>query len=241
MLKNLTNISKDTDFLKGTTILFHKPIGWTSFDLVKKVRNIIKSNKKIKKIKVGHAGTLDPLADGLLIICTGRFTKKIEEIQQQQKIYTGEITLGGTTPSFDRETEINKTFETSHITEKLLIESCKTFEGKIMQKPPIFSALKREGKRLYQHARQGTYIEIKAREVNIEKFEITSINIPKIEFRVICSKGTYIRSLANDFGEKLKCGAYLSKLRRVQIGKFKLDEAFTINNFQEKILKQKIT
>ena len=124
MLKNLTNISKDTDFLKGTTILFHKPIGWTSFDLVKKVRNIIKSNKKIKKIKVGHAGTLDPLADGLLIICTGRFTKKIEEIQKQKKIYTGEITLGGTTPSFDRETEINKTFETSHITEKLLIESC---------------------------------------------------------------------------------------------------------------------
>ena len=241
MLKNLTNISKDTDFLKGTTILFHKPIGWTSFDLVKKVRNIIKSNKKIKKIKVGHAGTLDPLADGLLIICTGRFTKKIEEIQKQKKIYTGEITLGGTTPSFDRETEINKTFETSHITEKLLIESCKTFEGKIMQKPPIFSALKREGKRLYQHARQGTSIEIKAREVSIEKFEITNVNIPKIEFKVICSKGTYIRSLANDFGEKLKCGGYLSKLRRIQIGNFKLDEAYTINNFQEKILKQKIT
>ena len=135
----------------------------------------------------------------------------------------------------------NKTFETSHITEKLLIESCKTFEGKIMQKPPIFSALKREGKRLYQHARQGTRIEIKAREVSIEKFEITNINIPNIEFKVICSKGTYIRSLANDFGEKLKCGAYLSKLRRIQIGNFKLDEAFTINNFQEKILKQKIT
>ena len=241
MLKNLTKISKDTDFLEGATILFHKPIGWTSFDLVKKVRNIIKSNKKIKKIKVGHAGTLDPLADGLLIICTGRFTKRIEEIQDQKKIYTGEITLGCTTPSFDRETEVNETFETSHINKDLLHETCKTFEGNIMQKPPIFSALKRGGKRLYLHAREGTNIEIKAREVHIEKFEITNINIPKIEFRVICSKGTYIRSLANDFGEKLNCGAFLSKLRRTQIGNFKLEDAHSINNFQEKILKRKIT
>ena len=241
MLKNLTKISKDTDFLEGATILFHKPIGWTSFDLVKKVRNIIKSNKKIKKIKVGHAGTLDPLADGLLIVCTGRFTKRIEEIQGQKKIYIGEMTLGYTTPSFDRETEVNETFEISHITKALLHETCKTFEGNIMQKPPIFSALKREGKRLYLHAREGTNIEIKAREVNIEKFEITNINIPKIEFRVICSKGTYIRSLANDFGEKLNCGAFLSKLRRTQIGNFKLEDAHSINNFQEKILKRKIT
>ena len=237
MLKNLTKISKDTDFLEGATILFHKPIGWTSFDLVKKVRNIIKSNKKIKKIKVGHAGTLDPLADGLLIVCTGRFTKRIEEIQGQKKFYIGEMTLGYTTPSFDRETEVNETFEISHITKGLLHETCKTFEGNIMQKPPIFSALKREGKRLYQHAREGAIVEIKPREVEIEKFEITDINIPKLKFRVSCGKGTYIRSLAHDFGRELKSGAYLTCLRREQIGNFKLDEAYSIDKFQEKILK----
>ena len=209
MLKANTNINSETNFQEGQLILFHKPLRWSSFDVVKKVRNIIKTTNNLKKIKVGHAGTLDPLADGLLIICTGKFTKRIEEVQVQKKIYSGEITLGATTPSYDKETDVNKIFDTSHITEDLLLETCKKFEGKIMQKPPIFSALKREGKRLYQHARQGTSIEIKAREVNVEKFEITNINIPKIEFRVICSKGTYIRSLANDFGEKLSCGAYL--------------------------------
>lgn len=241
MLKANTNINSETNFQEGQLILFHKPLRWSSFDVVKKVRNIIKTTNNLKKIKVGHAGTLDPLADGLLIICTGKFTKRIEEVQVQKKIYSGEITLGATTPSYDKETDVNKIFDTSHITEDLLLETCKKFEGKIMQKPPIFSALKREGKRLYQHARQGTSIEIKAREVNVEKFEITNINIPKIEFRVVCSKGTYIRSLANDFGEKLSCGAYLSKLRRIQVGNFKLDEAYKISNFEEKILKQKIT
>ena len=189
------------------------------------------------KIKIGHAGTLDPLADGLLIICTGKYTKRIEEIQMQKKIYTGEITLGRTTPSFDRETEVNKTFETTHITDDLLIETCKIFEGKIMQKPPIYSALKRQGKRLYQHAREGTRVEIKAREVEIKKFEITDINIPNLKFKISCSKGTYIRSLAHDFGKELKSGAYLTSLRRKQIGNFKLDEAYTIDSFKEKILK----
>ena len=153
MLKANTDISSETDFEEGQVLLFHKPLRWSSFDVVKKVRNIIKNACNLKKIKVGHAGTLDPLADGLLIICTGKFTKRIEEIQSQKKIYTGQLSLGGTTPSYDRETEVNKTFETSHINDDLLNETCKKFEGKIMQKPPIFSALKREGKRLYQHAR----------------------------------------------------------------------------------------
>lgn len=237
MLKANTDISSETDFEEGQVLLFHKPLRWSSFDVVKKVRNIIKNACNLKKIKVGHAGTLDPLADGLLIICTGKFTKRIEEIQSQKKIYTGQLSLGGTTPSYDRETEVNKTFETSHINDDLLNETCKKFEGKIMQKPPIFSALKREGKRLYQHAREGTNIEVKAREVEIEKFEITDINIPVIEFKVSCGKGTYIRSLAHDFGNKLKCGAYLTSLTREQIGNFKLDSAYTINHFQEKILR----
>ena len=237
MLKANTGISSETNFEEGQVLLFHKPLRWSSFDVVKKVRNIIKKTCNIKKIKVGHAGTLDPLADGLLIICTGKFTKRIEEIQSQKKIYTGQLSIGETTPSYDGETEVNKTFEISHINDDLLIETCKEFEGKIMQKPPVFSALKRGGKRLYQHAREGTNIEIKAREVEIEKFEITKINIPKIEFKVSCGKGTYIRSLAHDFGRKLKCGAYLTSLRREQIGNFKLDSAYTIDRFQEKILK----
>ena len=237
MLKANTKISSETNFEMGQLLLFHKPLGWSSFDVVKKVRNIIKNCGNLKKIKVGHAGTLDPLADGLLIICTGKFTKRIEEVQAQKKIYTGEITLGGTTPSYDRETEVNKTFEISHINDDLLFETCKKFEGKIMQKPPIFSALKRNGKRLYQHAREGTSVEIKAREVEVEKFEITDINIPNLKFKVSCSKGTYIRSLAHDFGGKLKCGAYLTSLRRIQIGNFKLVDAYTIDHFQEKILK----
>lgn len=237
MLKPSVDISSETNFLDGTVLLFDKPLTWSSFDLVKKIRNIIKSAKQIRKIKVGHAGTLDPLADGLLIICTGKFTKKIEEIQGKKKVYTGEITLGETTPSYDKETEVDKTFETSHITNELLHSTCKKFEGNIMQKPPIFSALKREGKRLYQHAREGNIVEIKSREVKIEKFEITDINMPKIQFRVICGKGTYIRSLAYDFGLALNSGAHLSSLRREKIGNFDLKDAFSIESFQTAIHK----
>lgn len=237
MLKPSVDISSETNFLDGTVLLFDKPLTWSSFDLVKKVRNIIKSAKQIRKIKVGHAGTLDPLADGLLIVCTGKFTKKIEEIQGKKKVYTGEITLGETTPSYDKETEVDKTFETSHITNELLHSTCKIFEGNIMQKPPIFSALKREGKRLYQHAREGNIIEIKSREVKIEKFEITNISMPKIQFRVICSKGTYIRSLAYDFGLALNSGAHLSSLKREKIGDFDLKDAFSIESFQTAIHK----
>ena len=235
MLKT-TEVNKNTDFLEGSVLLFNKPLQWSSFDVVKKVRNIIKSGKKIGKIKVGHAGTLDPLADGLLIVCTGKFTKRVEEIQGQKKVYTGEITIGSTTPSYDKETEIDETFETSHITESLIYSSCKKFEGKIMQKPPIFSALKKDGKRLYQHAREGTTVEIKEREVEIEYFKITKIDIPKIEFEVKCSKGTYIRSLAFDFGIVLKSGAHLSSLRREQIGNYKIENSISIEQFREKIL-----
>jgi len=237
MLEATTEINSETNFLEGKVLLFNKPLTWSSFDLVKKVRNTIKSNLNIRKIKVGHAGTLDPLADGLLIICTGKFTKKIDEIQGQKKVYTGQITLGGTTPSYDLETEIEETFDTSHITEELIHNSCKKFEGKIMQKPPIYSALKREGKRLYQHAREGTKIKIKEREVEIESFKITSIEMPKLKFEVVCSKGTYIRSLAYDFGKELNSGAHLSALRREKIGDYYLSRAFSLNSFMEDIVK----
>ena len=237
MLEATTEINSETNFLEGKVLLFNKPLTWSSFDLVKKVRNTIKSNLNIRKIKVGHAGTLDPLADGLLIICTGKFTKKIDEIQGQKKVYTGQITLGGTTPSYDLETEIEETFDTSHITEELIHNSCKKFEGKIMQKPPIYSALKREGKRLYQHAREGSKIEIKEREIEIESFKITSIEMPKLKFEVVCSKGTYIRSLAYDFGKELNSGAHLSALRREKIGDYYLSDAFSLNSFMEDIVK----
>lgn len=237
ILKANTNITSETDFQEGQVLLFNKPLGWSSFDVVKKARNIIKSAKNIRKIKVGHAGTLDPLADGLLIVCIGRFTKRIDEIQGQIKVYTGEITLGGTTPSYDKETEIDEVFETSHITEELIHSTCKEFEGKIMQKPPIYSALKREGKRLYLHAREGTKVKIESREVEVESFKITSIQMPTITFEVICSKGTYIRSLAYDYGKSINSGAHLSKLRREKIGNFSLEDAISIDSFKENILK----
>lgn len=237
ILKANSKINSETDFLEGQVLLFNKPLGWSSFDVVKKVRGIIKSSKNIRKIKVGHAGTLDPLADGLLIICTGKFTKRIDEIQGQKKVYTGEITLGATTPSYDKETEVDQTFDVSKITDKIIHKTSKKFEGKIMQKPPIFSALKRDGKRLYQHAREGTKVEIQAREVEIESFKIISIKIPKITFEIICSKGTYIRSLAHDFGKELNNGAHLSSLRREMIGDFSFSDAISIDSFKENILK----
>ena len=237
ILKANSKINSETDFLEGQVLVFNKPLGWSSFDVVKKVRGIIKSSKNIRKIKVGHAGTLDPLADGLLIICTGKFTKRIDEIQGQKKVYTGEITLGATTPSYDKETEVDQTFDVSKITNQLIHKTSKKFEGKIMQKPPIFSALKREGKRLYQHAREGTKVEIQAREVEIESFKIISIEIPKITFKIICSKGTYIRSLAHDFGKELNNGAHLSSLRREMIGDFSFSDVISIDSFKENILK----
>ncbi len=219
------------NFKNGQVLLIDKPIEWTSFQVVNKLRWAIKKQFKLKKIKVGHAGTLDPLATGLLIICTGKFTKRIDEFQAQIKEYTGTFTIGSTTPSYDLETEIDKHFTIEHITEQLIKETTLQFIGEIEQKPPIFSAIKKDGKRLYELARAGETIEIKSRKVIIDAFEITNINLPKIEFKVVCSKGTYIRSLAYDFGKALNSGAHLSSLRRTKIGNFSVDNASTIEDF----------
>lgn len=219
------------DFKNGQFILIDKPLDWTSFQVVNKLRWAIKKKFGLKKIKVGHAGTLDPLATGLLIVCTGKFTKKIETYQAQVKEYTGEIILGATTPSYDLETEIDNRFPTDHITEDLIHKTTKKFIGEINQKPPIFSAIKKDGKRLYELAREGKQTEIKSRKVTISAFEITKVNLPKVEFKVVCSKGTYIRSLAHDFGEALNSGAHLLSLRRTKIGDFNVKDAKSIDDF----------
>jgi len=221
----------EEDYKKGQVLLIDKPLNWTSFQVVNKLRWEIRQRFNIKKIKVGHAGTLDPLATGLLIICTGKQTKEIHIYQGQIKEYTGTITLGATTPSYDLETEINQTFSTEHITEDLLKETTKQFIGDIQQKPPIFSAIKKDGKRLYELARKGETTEINARTVTVSKFEITNINLPEVDFKVVCSKGTYIRSLAFDFGNALNSGAHLSALRRTKIGDFSVDKASSVDDF----------
>ena len=215
------------DFLSGKVLCFDKPLHWTSFQLVNKVRWLIKQQFNIKKIKVGHAGTLDPLATGLVIICTGKATKTIPDLMGKPKVYTGEMTLGATRPSFDMETEIDKEFPFLHLNEDIIKAKTSDFTGKILQQPPVFSALKKDGKRLYEYARKGEAVEIPKREVFIESFEITSINLPKLTFKVKCSKGTYIRSLAHDFGQALDSGAYLSSLKRTAIGEFSLENALT--------------
>jgi len=223
------------EFLAGQIFLIDKPPGWTSFDLVKKVKNLIRTKYNLKKIKVGHAGTLDPLATGLLIVCTGKFTKRISEIQGQTKVYTGEITLGGTTPSYDLETKVDTRYKTSHITSELIQDTALHFTGEIDQKPPIFSALKRGGERLYEKARRGENIEIEVRKVSVHSFKITEIKMPKISFEITCSKGTYIRSIAYDFGGALNSGAHLSKLCRTTIGNYKLQDALDIISFEEQL------
>lgn len=209
------------DFLEGQILLIDKPLTWSSFQAVNKLKYILKRKYDLpKKFKIGHAGTLDPLATGLLIICTGKFTKKITEIQAQTKEYTGTITVGATTPSYDLETEVDATFPTEHISEALILETTKQFLGEIDQKPPVFSAIKKDGKRLYEHARAGEEVEIASRKTTIHEFEITRIALPEIDFRVKCSKGTYIRSLAFDFGIALNSGAHLTALRRTKIGDY---------------------
>ena len=221
------------DFLDGQILLINKPLGWTSFDVVKKIKNLIRTKYSLKKIKVGHAGTLDPLATGLLIVCTGKFTKLISKIQGQEKTYTGTITLGGTTPSFDLETEVDNNYETAHITEELIKESTTQFIGEIDQKPPIFSALKKGGERLYEKARRGETIEIESRKVTVREFTITSIENLEVNFEIKCSKGTYIRSIAHDFGAALNSGGYLSKLCRTSIGEYQLSEAIDVETFKK--------
>ena len=223
------------DFKDGKILLIDKPLEWTSFQVVNKLRWHIRKQFNLKKIKVGHAGTLDPLATGLLIICTGKQTKNIETYQGQIKEYTGTIVVGATTPSYDLETEVNETFPTDHITDELIHKTTEQFIGKIQQKPPIFSAIKKDGKRLYELARQGKTTEIKSREIEIREFEITKIDLPNIEFRVVCSKGTYIRSLANDFGVALNSGGHLSVLRRTKIGDFTVENALSINGFIDEL------
>ncbi|WMI66390.1 tRNA pseudouridine(55) synthase TruB [Aestuariibaculum sp. YM273] len=218
-------------FQAGKVLLIDKPLNWTSFQVVNKLRWEIKQAFKLKKIKVGHAGTLDPLATGLLVICTGKMTKQIDSFQAQIKEYTGTIVLGSTTPSYDLETEINETFPTEHITEDLIRETTKQFIGDIEQYPPVFSALKKDGKRLYEFARAGEDVEIKPRNINIAEFEITNINGLEVDFRVVCSKGTYIRSLAHDFGKALNSGGHLSALRRTKIGDFDIKEGVSIEDF----------
>lgn len=223
-------------YKEGKVLLIDKPLEWTSFQVVNKVRWLIKRHFDIKKIKVGHAGTLDPLATGLLILCVGKFTKKIDTYQAQEKEYTGTITLGTTTPSYDLETEIDQTFEITGITPEMIHEATQLFIGTIEQKPPVFSALKKDGKRLYEFARAGEEVEVPSRSITISEFEITSTDLPKIDFRVVCSKGTYIRSLAHDFGIALENGAHLSALRRTRIGEFRVEDAANIEEFERKLI-----
>lgn len=224
----LTKNTKDINFAEGTIILVDKPFEWTSFDVVKKLRNILSKITGIRKIKVGHAGTLDPLATGLLIVCVGKATKKIASIQDEFKKYDGIFKLGATTPSYDLETEIDQTFPTNHIDEKL-IESIKPhFLGEIEQTPPIFSAIKKDGKRAYESARKGIDIKLDARKITIHEMNLALKPEQELHFEVSCSKGTYIRTLANDIGKALQSGAYLQQLRRTQIGDYRLENAWEI-------------
>ncbi|KUO65683.1 MAG: pseudouridine synthase [Lutibacter sp. BRH_c52] len=219
------------DFKNGQILLIDKPLTWTSFQVVNKLRWNIRHKFGLGKLKVGHAGTLDPLASGLLIICTGNFTKKIDEYQAQVKEYTGEITLGATTPSFDLETEVDENFPVDHITADLIHKTSKQFVGDIAQIPPMFSAIKMAGVRMYDLARQGKTREITSRNITIQTFEITNITMPKVQFRIVCSKGTYIRSLAYDFGKALNSGGHLSQLRRTKIGDFNVNDALEVKDF----------
>lgn len=223
------------NFADGELLLIDKPLNWTSFDVVGKIRNSIKP----LKVKVGHAGTLDPLASGLLILCTGKKTKIIDSIQAQEKEYTGTICLGATTPSYDLETEIDQRFDISKITAEQIEEATKQFIGDIEQFPPSHSAIKIGGERLYEKARRGEDVERRPRPVTINIFEITAINIPEVSFRVVCSKGTYIRSLAHDFGKALHAGAYLSSLRRTRSGDFSVDNAYKVMELVNHIKSQK--
>ena len=222
-------------FLAGQVILINKPLNWTSFQVVNKVRWLIKKNIKVKKIKVGHAGTLDPLATGLLILCCGKMTKEIEGFQGQEKTYSGTFQLGATTPSYDLETPIDQTFAIDHITPTLIEKSRQQFMGEIDQYPPVFSALKKEGKRLYEYARKGEEVDLPKRKVKISAFSLDPTMSPALSFKVSCSKGTYIRSLAHDFGKSLNSGAHLSSLCRDRIGDFHLKDAMSIETFEAKI------
>ncbi|MCB0806565.1 MAG: tRNA pseudouridine(55) synthase TruB [Bacteroidales bacterium] len=220
-------------FKEGEVLLIDKPLEWTSFDVVNKIRGTITRKAGIRGIKVGHAGTLDPLATGLLILCTGKFTKRISEMMGLEKEYTGTMMLGSTTPSFDLETEIDEKYPTDHLTQEAVYEAVFDFIGDIEQVPPLFSAIKVKGNRAYHFARNSEKVNLSPRNVTIETFELTRIAIPEVDFRVVCSKGTYIRSLVRDFGKKLNSGAHLTSLRRTRIGKFSIDHAITPMQFEK--------
>jgi len=219
------------DFKNGQVILIDKPLHWTSFQVVNKLRFAIKKKFRLKDLKVGHAGTLDPLATGLLILCTGRLTKTIDSLQAQAKEYTGTITLGGTTPSYDLETLVDQIYPYAHITDGEIYAATKVFLGEIEQLPPMFSAIKKDGVRMYELARKGLSAEIQPRKITITEFEITKIELPEIDFRIVCSKGTYIRSLAHDFGKVLQTGSHLSALRRTKIGDYSVCKAMDMASF----------
>ncbi|HUM50657.1 MAG TPA: tRNA pseudouridine(55) synthase TruB [Chitinophagales bacterium] len=221
------------NFVEGEIILIDKPLDWTSFDVVNKIKFALK--RKFGAIKIGHAGTLDPKATGLLILCTGKKTKEIQQIQDADKTYTGSFFLGATTECFDTEKEVNQTFDIAGITNDAIVQCATTFVGEQQQFPPIFSAVKIDGKRAYDLARAGKDVDVKSKSITIYKFDITKVELPLIDFYVECTKGTYIRSLANDFGAKLNNGAYLYALRRTKIGNYDVKDAFTVDNFLKTI------
>ena len=227
-----------SDFENGKVLLIDKPLEWTSFDVVNFIRSFLRKIFNLKKLKVGHAGTLDPLATGLLIICTGKKTKEIDRYQGMDKIYTGHMYFGATTPSYDRETEIDQEFDISGISIEDLRKTTEQFIGEIDQVPPAYSAVKVKGKRAFDLARKNKDFKLKSRKVNISKFELLNIDLPQIDFLVACSKGTYIRSLIHDFGQGLNNGAYLASLRRTQIGKYKVADAMSIDDFKQFILEE---
>ena len=231
----MPDIQTGTDFLKGSIILIDKPLGWSSFDLVNKVRILLQKRFRYRRLKVGHAGTLDPLAKGLMVICTGNATKDIIKYTQLDKEYIATICLGKTTPSYDLETEVNQTYPISHITREKLQKVLRRFTGKIKQIPPLFSAKRMKGKRAYDYARSGENIEMKPNVVYIREIELLEFNRPVLVLRIKCGKGTYIRALARDIGESLDSGAHLVALKRTAIGDFLISDAFTLKNFEEKI------
>lgn len=226
------------NFVDGEMLLIDKPLTWTSFDVVKSLRVFIKKTYKLKKVKVGHAGTLDPQASGLLILCTGKLTKRIDEFQGMDKVYIGQMTLGATTPSYDKETEPDQFFPIDNIQRVDLEKASLKFKGEIEQVPPVYSAIKIAGKRAFKYARKNQEVQINARKVTIHHFDLLNFIPPYLEFSVKCSKGTYIRSLAHDFGKALDNGAYLSELRRTKIGEYSVSEAVTVDALKEKILSQ---
>jgi tRNA pseudouridine55 synthase len=231
----MPGFKKSYDFANGEVLLFNKDLEWTSFDLVSRVRNTLYKITGIKKLKVGHAGTLDPLATGLLILCTGKATKQIEIYQAEEKEYVATIKLGATTPSFDLETEEDSQNDCSFVTEEIFKTAVKKFVGEIEQVPPVFSAVKVNGKRAFDYARKGETLELKPRKIVIRNIELISFQLPTAEIKVVCSKGTYIRSLARDIGEELKCGAYLTGLKRTRIGDYKVENAMTVADFIENL------